>query len=194
MFWYTKRVSSSCENTCDQWYQQESLPPNTRTPDNSNLFWFPFKVRFIGSQLKFGFLKFKIAGVFGVLYSPRNDPKSFILITPQSLGLNANSKITWGSFWGSAWKKTGIISGSIWGSYRGWGLFRGLYSTFIQVSFCSKILWFTRSKALSRTISLAFKIGGVYCNCIYWCKFWKLCLLQAVWNHVFTVTLNVTFW
>ena len=42
VFWYTKRLSSSCENTCDKLVS---------FLDDSNLFWFSLKVRVIGSQL-----------------------------------------------------------------------------------------------------------------------------------------------
>ena len=50
---------------------------------------------------------------------------SFILITPQSVGLNAIPKITWGSFQGQRGRKTGIILGSMWGTFRGRGHFEG---------------------------------------------------------------------
>ena len=40
--------------------------------------------------------------------------------------LKHRTRNTWGSFSGST-RKVGIISGSIWGSFQGWGSFRGLY-------------------------------------------------------------------
>ena len=58
---------------------------------------------------------------------------SFILITPQSLGLKAIPNITWGSFQGR--DHFGVDLGIT----SGWGSFRGLYSTCVLHSLLNKI-------------------------------------------------------
>ena len=52
VLWYSKRVSSSCENTCDKSCQQESHPSITWTFFDSIFFDFPWRFELSGVNCK----------------------------------------------------------------------------------------------------------------------------------------------